>query len=219
MNSSPVLKKFKVAANGICSDTHDMSAVERVDFISVEDYLSGEPLSEVKHEYVDGRVSAMAGASRNHNEAVGGCYLALAQHLAGKTCRPYFSDVKVRLLAHGKDIFYYPDVVVGCDPRDTDEHFLRFPKLIIEVLSKSTQRLDSVEKFQNYATIPSLEEYVLVAQDRVDVRVYRKRTAWAAQYYMDIDMSVELESVDLMIPLNQIYRGVKFPAPSETSDD
>lgn len=196
-----------------------MSALERIDFISVEDYLSGEPLSEVKHEYVDGRVSAMAGASRNHVTAAVNMLAAIHRRLENSPCVPYMSDMKVRLLAHGKDIFYYPDVVVGCDPRDTDEHFLRFPKLIIEVLSKSTQRLDSVEKFQNYATIPSLEEYVLVAQDRVDVRVYRKRTAWAAQYYMDIDMSVELESVDLKIPLHQIYRGVKFPEPSETSDD
>ena len=196
-----------------------MSAGGRVDFITVEDYLSGEALSEVKHEYVDGRVFAMEGASRNHVTAAVNILAAIHRRLEDSPCVPYMSDMKVRLLAFGKDIFYYPDVVVGCDPRDTDEHFLRFPKLIIEVLSKSTQRLDSVEKFQNYATIPTLEEYVLVAQDRVDVRVYRKRTAWAAQYYMDINMAVELESVDLMIPLSQIYRGVKFPEPSEFNED
>jgi Uma2 family endonuclease len=196
-----------------------MSAAERIDFISVEDYLSGEPLSEVKHEYVDGRVCAMAGASRNHNEAAGACYHALFEHLIGKECRPFMSDIKVRLKAQNKEIFYYPDIVVGCDPRDTDEHFLRFPKLVIEVLSKSTRRLDSVEKFQNYLTIPTLEEYVLIAQDRVDVRIFRKRTGWAEQFYMDITMAVELESVGLMLPLSRIYQAVKFPSASESSDE
>lgn len=199
-------------ADHSASKLQPMSAAPVINHISVEDYLSGEPLSEVRHEYIAGQVSAMAGASRNHNFVAGQCYATLLTHLNGSPCRPYIGDVKVRLLVNQKDIFYYPDVVVGCDPRDTHDHYLKFPKLIIEVLSESTQRLDRLEKFSNYITLDSLEEYVLLAQDKPEVTLFRRRTGWSQEIYSGLGARIILESVDLTISLAEIYQNVTVAA-------
>ena len=185
-----------------------MIAVEITRHITVDEYLAGELISEVKHEYVDGEVYAMAGASRAHITLVGNAYLALRTRLAGTPCTPYFSDLKVRLAIRGKEIFYYPDVVVGCDPRDNDSHSLRFPKFIIEVLSPATSRFDRQEKLLNYATIPSLEEYLLVDQDVAQVTLFRGRSEWMGEVITGLDSVVHLESMDLKITLRQLYEGV-----------
>ncbi len=187
-----------------------MSAARQLRFITVEDYLTGEPLSEVRHEYNSGQVTAMAGASRNHGQATGSLFSKLFSHLHGNPCRPFMADMKVRVLAHGKDVFYYPDIVVGCDPRDTDDFYLRFPKLIIEVLSPSTERLDRMEKFSIYRTIPTLEEYVLVAQDQAEVTIYRRRMDWDGEVFTELDSEITLESVDLTLPLSTIYESVSW---------
>src|SRR5438874_4588728 len=100
-----------------------MQTAIKSEFISVEDYLAGEETSDIKHEYVDGVVYAMAGASKNHNRIAGNIYASLLQHLRGGPCRPFISDVKVRLEVLGEDVFYYPDVMVACDLRDTHRLF------------------------------------------------------------------------------------------------
>ena len=123
-----------------------MQAALSREFISVEDYLAGEEASEIKHEYVGGVVYAMAGATRQHNQIAGNIYAAFLQALRGRPCRPFISDIKVRLSALGEDVFYYPDVMVGCDPRDTQRLFLRYPKVLVEVSSPSTERLDRRQK-------------------------------------------------------------------------
>ena len=105
--------------------------------ISVEEYLRGGPLSEVRHEYVDGEVFAMAGSSRAHNAIPLNFASGLRHHLRGKPCGVYMADVKARLPAHLQDTFYYPDVMVGCDERDIHDLYLRFPKLIIDYISTS----------------------------------------------------------------------------------
>ena len=84
-------------------------------FLSVEDYLNGEPLSDVRHDYIHGDVYAMAGATANHNTISLNCAAALHAHLRGKPCRVFMADMKVRMLVQQRDVFYYPDVVVGCD--------------------------------------------------------------------------------------------------------
>ena len=108
--------------------------------LSVEDYLSEERLSEIRHEYVDGVVYAMAGASDVHNIIAGNLFAALHPYLRRGPCRIFMSDVKARLSLADKNIFYYPDLMVTCDPRDTNAYFKDFPKVIIEVLSESTER-------------------------------------------------------------------------------
>ena len=183
--------------------------------ISVEEYLQGEPLSELRHEYVDGEVFAMAGGLLNHNTIALNAASELRTHLRGKPCRAFMADALVRVLAFQQDVFYYPDVMVGCDDRDTNAQFLRFPKLIIEVLSKSTERVDRNEKFLRYITIPTLEEYVLAVQKCQAVTIFRRRLDWGQEVIEDPQGIVRLESVGLELPLAAFYENV---VPTEETD-
>ncbi|MBI5387037.1 MAG: Uma2 family endonuclease [Verrucomicrobia bacterium] len=189
-----------------------MQAAVQLDFVSVEDYLAGEEHSEVRHDYIGGAVYAMAGGTTEHNQIVGGLYSALRTHLRGKPCRVFMENVKVRLKISGEDIFYYPDVMVGCDPRDTDSLFLRFPKLLIEVLSEATERLDRREKRWSYQTIETLDEYVLVAQDRIEVTIFRRANEWQPEVLNRLDQVARFVSLDFSLPLAAIYEGVRGPA-------
>lgn len=192
-----------------------MSAIASQDAISVEDFLSGERLSDIRHEYVAGQVFAMAGASKDHNRLAGSAYSFLSSRLGGHPCEAFMNDMKVRLRIGLKDICYYPDVVVGCDPRDTDDYFLRFPKLIIEVLSESTERLDRLEKFEHYISLPSLEEYLLVAQDKVHVTIFRRSNEWQPEVAQGWDAVVEIRSLGLVLPLSELYGNVRRLSQSQ----
>ena len=192
-----------------------MSALAHPQYISVEDYLAGEHLSEVRHEYIAGEVYAMAGASKTHGRLALRLGGLLDQALSGSACAPYVSDMKVRIRLGLQDVFYYPDVVVSCDPADSDSHFLRFPKVIIEVLSPATERLDRREKFQAYTSIPSLEEYILVSQESVDIRIHRRRTGWVGQSLTMLEDILELESLGLKFPLSAIYQNITLSVSTE----
>ena len=185
-----------------------MTAFAADTFIPVEDYLSGEQLSEVRHEYIAGDVHAMAGASRAHNDIAGSIYAALRAHLKGKQFRAYISDVKVRLEIQAHDIFYYPDVVVGCDPRNQHPLFMRFPTVVVEVLSETTEQIDRREKFLSYPQIETLEEYVLVAQNRREVTVFRRANGWQPELLRDEADVLRLTSLEFTQPLRDIYEGV-----------
>src|SRR5438093_771069 len=141
--------------------------------LSVEEYLEGEKDSPVRHEYVDGQVYAMAGASDRHNLIAGTLYSRLLDHLGGGLCQPFISDMKVLV---DPVVYYYPDVVVACDPPGGDRYTRKQPRLIIEVTSRSTARTDRSEKLFAYQQVESLLEYVIVAQDRIEVDVYRRQS-------------------------------------------
>ncbi|MCW1884262.1 Uma2 family endonuclease [Luteolibacter flavescens] len=149
------------------------------ELVSVDDYLEGERHSEAKHEYSGGVVTAMAGASREHELVGGNLFASIHGHLRGKGCRTYKSDMKLHTEVIGADIFYYPDIMVACDPDDDSRYFVRKPKLIIEILSDNIMR-DRVEKFLVYQRIPSLEEYVVVSQhpERAEVSIFRRADGW-----------------------------------------
>ena len=185
-----------------------MTALEKSQFISVEEYLEGEPLSEVRHEYIAGVVYAMAGTSDEHSFIVGNLHAALHSHLRGKSCRLFMLDAKVRLQAADDDIFYYPDLMVACDARDKDRFFKRFPRVLVEVLSKSTERIDRREKFLSYTQIETLEEYILVAQDKMEVTLYRRVNQWHPEVLKTGAQSLPLASIDFSIPLAAIYECV-----------
>jgi Uma2 family endonuclease len=185
-----------------------MTALEKSQFISVEEYLEGEALSEVRHEYIAGMVYAMAGTSDEHSFIVGNLHAALHSHLRGKSCRLFMLDAKVRLQAADDDIFYYPDLMVACDARDKDRYFKRFPRVLVEVLSESTERIDRREKFLSYTQIETLEEYILVAQDRMEVTLYRRVNQWHPEVLKTGAQSLPLASIDFSIPLAAIYEGV-----------
>lgn len=178
--------------------------------LSVEDYLTGEELSEVRHEFIGGAVHAMAGASEEHNVIAVNLVAALHAHLRGKPCRAYIVDLKVRLQIARTDVFYYPDVMVVCDPRDTERYFKRHPKVLIEVLSPETERTDRREKFISYLQIETLEEYVLVAQDTMEVTIFRRAQEWQPEILRQPEDCLRLPCLDFSLPLSSVYEGVKL---------
>lgn len=178
-----------------------MSALtQHVLTISEADYLEGEKLSEIKHEYINGDVYAMSGASANHNRIAGNLYRRLGNHLENKPCQPYTSDMKVKTEAK----YFYPDVLVDCSNLVGSSYFTQTPTLIVEVLSKSTRQTDEKLKRAVYTQIASLQEYVLIEQDFVDVEIIRRRTGWQSEHYF-LGESINFESVDLSISVEDIY--------------
>lgn len=186
-----------------------MQLAQRIEHVSVDEYLTGERVSDIKHEYVGGTLYAMAGATKDHNRLTMNVYSLLQSRLRKSKCEAFAVDIKVRLEFLGDDVFYYPDVVIGCDPRDTKEEYLCFPKVICEVLSDSTERLDRREKRWSYQTIETFEEYVIVAQDRVEVTVFRRTNDWQAEVFTKLSDKIELKSLKLNLPMSSIYEGVR----------
>lgn len=187
-----------------------MQAPRTLASLSVEEYLAGELDSRDRHEYLGGVVYAMAGASEDHNSICLNLAFALRTQLRGQPCKVNMADVKLRLAISEEDVFYYPDVMFACDSRDTDPYFKRFPKVLIEVLSPQTEQTDRREKFLSYIQIPTLEEYVLVAQDRTEVTVFRRANKWQPQIMQRPEDLLRVNSLTFTLPLNLVYEGVKL---------
>jgi len=173
-------------------------------FISVEDYLYGEQDGQVRHEYVDGEVYAMGGASDRHALIAGDLFTFLNTRLSDP-CQAFISDMKVHIRVDEKDVFYYPDILVSCDAEDRETYYRERPCLIIEVLSPSTARLDRFEKLMFYRHLETLEEYVLVSQDFRLVEVFRRSDDWQATLYRKHDLVI-FQSVGIEVTMDQIYR-------------
>lgn len=194
-----------------------MVASPNSNYISPEGYLKAEENSPIKHEYRYGEVYAMAGASNTHVVIAGNMFAMLRNHLRPRGCQAYISDTKahIELL----DIYYYPDVIVSCDQRDREfENFLRYPCLIIEVLSSSTEAFDRGDKFADYRQIESLQEYVLVSQNRQNVECFRRNPEgqWVLYPYTQGD-EVHLASVDFRCAIANVYEDVNFAQPQTTN--
>jgi Uma2 family endonuclease len=176
-----------------------------------EEFLAFERAAEFKHEYVDGYVYAMAGASRKHNLINGNVARHLGNQFAGQPCEVYSNDMRVWLPR--RRTYTYPDVVVVCgEPRFLDNEFdtLLNPLLIIEVLSPSTKRYNFNGKFRDFRTVESCAEYVLIAQDQRDVAQYAKRDGlWTI---LEVDDRVEFVTLPCVLTLDQIYERVEFEA-------
>jgi len=176
-------------------------------YLSVDEYLQLEEVSTIKHEYVGGELFAMTGATRRHNVIVLNMAVALTTHLRGGPCRAYAEAVKVRMTVKRDEILYYPDVVVSCGPQELEKVFLTDPKLVVEVLSPSTERTDRREKALNYREVATVEEYVLIAQHKPEVTVFRRSEQWAPQVLTQLEAAAELRSVALTLSLDRIYEG------------
>ena len=174
--------------------------------IGVDDYLAGEEGGDIRHEYIDGQVYAMTGASDRHCLITGNIFGVLRPLLRGTPCQLFANDMKVRLKINQQDIFYYPDLLLSCDPTDRETYYRTKPCLLVEVLSDSTARLDSREKRFAYQTIPSLWEYLLVSQARREVQVFRRQEEWAPQIYGA--GQVRLDCLGFELPLDLIYEDV-----------
>jgi Uma2 family endonuclease len=178
--------------------------------ITEQDYLSDELLSHTKHEYIDGQVYAMAGASKNHERIAGNIFRGLGNNLQQKksSCEVFSSDIKVRI-ADNNIAYFYPDVMVTCDPDDNDsEYYINTPVIIVEVLSKSTRKNDLSTKKLFYLNIPELQEYVVIEQDFCEVEVFRKSDDWKSTVYFLGD-EISLESINVTLSVEDIYYHVK----------
>jgi Uma2 family endonuclease len=181
-----------------------MSTIEKFSPITPAEYLSGELLSEVRHEYVAGQVFAMVGATRAHNVIALNIATFLHGGLRGKPCQAFIADMKVR--SDAVDAYYYPDVAVSCETARAQSTFLREPLLIVEVLSASTETIDRREKRLAYQAIPSLQEYLLVAQEAPRVEVFRREQegGWLLETY-GAGETVQFRSIELELPMELIY--------------
>lgn len=184
---------------------------------SPEDYLAGESFAEVRHEYVDGEVYAMSGARKRHNLISLNLARALHTHLRGTPCQVFTSDVKIHVAWDWHERYYYPDVVVACEADDTDPYVVEKPRLIIEVLSESTERKDRADKFYAYRRLDSLQEYVLIAQEVLRVEVYRRDTNWDLEVYEAAEAEIELRSVGLSLTVAEAYEGLTEPPRDSSS--
>lgn len=181
-----------------------MSTAKKFDTtISTEEYLDSELSSKTKHELIEGEAYAMAGASGNHERISGNIYRKLGNHLEGKPCEPFGSDMKVKANSN----FFYPDVMVDCSFDETQPYYTETPVIIVEVLSKSTRRTDQTIKRINYLNIPSLQEYILIEQDFVEIEVVSRSKNWQSRYYFLGD-EISIESIELKITVEDIYQRV-----------
>jgi Uma2 family endonuclease len=180
--------------------------------VTPEQYLAAERQATERHEYVNGSVFAMVGASRAHNLITANLIRELTTQLRGRPCETYGSDMRVKVVRTG--LYTYPDVVVVCgEPEFEDGQLdtLLNPTLLVEVLSPSTERYDRGDKFAHYRQLPSLAEYVLVAQHRPALeRFVRQGRAWLLDAVAGLDATATLEAVGCTLPLRAVYERVTF---------
>jgi len=177
-------------------------------YINPDEYLAIEHQNPIRHEYRRGLVYAMTGGTDNHDRIAFNLLKLVDNHLGDRSsCRFYSGNVKVN---YASEFYYYPDAFVTCDPRDRDDRYLkRYPKLIAEVLSSSTEAFDKGDKFEDYQKLASLEEYVVISQDEPRVECRRRVAAnqWETAVYT-ADHRVALKSIGLAFDIAELYRGV-----------
>ncbi len=175
--------------------------------IPEDEYLIREPQADYKHEYRNGRMVAMSGASEAHNLIAVNLVVALATRLKNGPCRVFASDMRVKVVA--AHFYTYPDISVVCGESQfdkRDKQALVNPRLIAEILSNSTEQYDRGQKFDYYKQLASLEEYVLVAQDRMEVECYRRDLGrWTHRRFTREDAIIALPSVECEISIGEIY--------------
>lgn len=189
-----------------------MTALKQPDFISVNDYLAGEEISDTKHEYLGGTVHAMAGATIRHNNISTNGLASLHSQLRGKPCQPFNSDTKVRIEFPDHTRFYYPDAMVVCQSNPDTDHFQNQPVVLIEVLSESTRRTDLGEKRDAYLTISSLKVLLLVEPDSPSVTLHRRMPegGFAIERHVGLDAVIPLPEIEATLSLADLYERVEF---------
>jgi Uma2 family endonuclease len=182
------------------------TAVSHSPFVSPEEYLACEMSLEGRHEYLNGVVYAMAGGTQRHNDIVGNIYAPLHAQLRSRACRPYGSDMLLKVEHEGDLRFYYPDVSVICHPAGPDARVQTEPSVIFEVISESTSRTDTGEKRMAYLTIASLEAYVLVNSSEREVTVWRRNTGgWTPEVHTSSEAVLEFTSTGCRLTVGAIY--------------
>jgi Uma2 family endonuclease len=195
-----------------------MNTATKLNLVSVADYLAGELISPIKHEYLGGFVYAMTGARNVHNTIASNALVAVGGRLRGKPCRPFNSDTKIRIHLPAHVRFYYSDVSVVCRPNPQSDSFQDEPAVLFEVLSNRTRRIDEGEKKDAYLTIPSLSVYVLIEQETAAVAAYRRvMDGFDREVYQGLDAVLPLSEIGIDLPLAEVYETVDF-APEADED-
>ncbi len=195
-----------------------MSIAEQLNLVSVEQYLAAEQTSPIKYEYLGGVVYAMSGGRNQHNLISGNVFGTLWSRLRGQACRPYNSDTKIRIRLPGHLRFYYPDASVVSQPNPAGYVYQDAPVLILEVLSRSTKRLDLGEKKEAYLSVPSLDLYLVAEQTLPAVIVFRRtENGFQREVWTGLDAIIPLPEWDTELPLAEVYDGVDFAG--ETDND
>ena len=178
--------------------------------MTVQEYLEWEPQQDIRYEYVNGKIFAMTGGTIPHNDIALNLYTALRPHLRAKGCRVNVSDVKVQVTPNSP--YYYPDLVVSCDPQDLKAHkFIQYPGIIVEVLSPGTSARDRGEKLSDYLKMPSLQEYLMIDSEKISVERYSRGEGrmWLYYPYIPGDI-ITLSSIEFEFPIELLYENVVF---------
>ena len=187
-----------------------MSTLPAPTYLTPEEYLTWERKQPFKNEYYNGQIIVMSGASRSHNRITVDITTQLSNQLMDGACEVFASEMRVRTSPEVS--YFYPDIIVVCgEPRFEDDTFdtLLNPIIVIEVLSPSTAAFDRGEKFEHYKQIASLEEYVLISQDRVRVEHYHRHgRQWIHNSFQHLEDALPLASIECEVPLRAIYRRV-----------
>jgi len=197
-----------------------MASTARVTY-TPEEYLALEREAEYKSELINGQIYAMSGASEEHNLITLNLASEIRQQFKGRSCRVYSADMRVKVSSTG--MYTYPDVVAVCGGsifEGSEVDTLTNTTLIAEVLSPSTEAYDRGEKFAHYRRLPSLQEYVLISQDKLRVEHYRRRgEEWIFTELSELEDTLHLAAVDCSVALRDIYDKVEFTTAGETNGE
>jgi len=189
-----------------------MAVAERIPYYTAEEYLALERTAEYKSELINGVIYAMTGATLKHTTITGNVLALLHTQLRGGPCRPLALDIRVKISDTGA--YVYPDVVVVCGEVELEDDMhdtLLNPTLIVEVLSPSTEAFDRGAKFGHYRQLPSLQEYMLIAQDRVCVEHFaRQQDGWLLTVAEALEDTVQLPAIACKLLVSEVYERVEF---------
>ncbi len=175
---------------------------------TVEEYFEFEKQSEIRHEYVNGKLIAMPGELLPNIKISQNCFRILDDIFEDKGCDTYIFNAKMAVNINNR--YRYPDVVVTCQ-KEPDIRMIQFPSLIVEVLSEGTKHVDKVDKLKEYRTLPTVQYYILVDSEKVEVTVYsRKGKQWAHEIYTSLDEIIPLPFYNVQLPLIKMYKGLEF---------
>ena len=196
-------------------EVNDPQAVYKKSKYTVEEYLAMERVSIEKHEYFQGEIFNMAGAGNRHNLIFSNVFGDLTYKLKGKSCRPFGSDMRIHI--PNNTLFTYPDISIICGKisfLDLDKDTATLPIVLIEILSHSTKNYDRGEKFKLYRDIPTLREYILIDSENINVEVFRlnEQGHWELEEYRSIVDALKIPSVEVTIPLKEIYLDTELEA-------
>ena len=189
-------------------------------YLTVGEFLASEELSEGKYEYLSGIIYAMAGAGEPHNRIAISLAGMLYNRLRGRRCEAFGSEMKVRIdfPSSGNTYFYYPDAMIACNPAGAGHPWREQPAALFEIISESTRQIDEREKRAAYLGLGSLEAYVRIELDRAEAIVERRTIeGWKLERFTGLDAVIRLPTIEIELPLAELYERVTFPNSTEPS--